>query len=115
VPSLALADLCGMLWDMVRYQNFDEKSPYNREAAAWAQSQSSFPLPIDDRPIRDKLVKPAPAAECLVYKPVTPVPTAFDSPQPKASWRPAPATGDIVQAELVAASASTQPEIFFIE
>ena len=36
VPSLALDELCSMLWDMIRYENFDETSPYNREAAAWA-------------------------------------------------------------------------------
>ena len=55
VPSLALDDLCGMLWDMIRYENFDETSPYNREAAAWAKNQAFFRLPIDGRPLRDKL------------------------------------------------------------
>jgi hypothetical protein len=55
VPSLALDELCTMLWDMIRYENFDEKSPYNREAAAWAKNQTFFRLPIDGRPLRDKL------------------------------------------------------------
>jgi ubiquitin-protein ligase len=55
VPSLALDELCGMLWDMVRYENYDETSPYNREAAAWAKNQTSFRLPLDQRPLRDKL------------------------------------------------------------
>jgi len=55
VPSLALDELCGMLWDMIRYENFDETSPYNREAAAWAKNQTFFRLPIDGRPLRDKL------------------------------------------------------------
>jgi Ubiquitin-conjugating enzyme len=55
VPSLSLDELCGMLWDMVRYENFDETSPYNREAAAWAKNQTFFRLPIDDRPLRNKL------------------------------------------------------------
>jgi ubiquitin-protein ligase len=55
VPSLNLDELCQMLWDMIRYKNFDVQSPYNREAAAWARSQRVYPLPIDPRPIRDRL------------------------------------------------------------
>lgn len=53
-PSLALDELCVMLWNMIRYQNYDETSPYNREAAAWAKNQTSHPLPLDPRPLRDK-------------------------------------------------------------
>ncbi len=113
VPSLKLADLCTMLWDMIRYQNFDEKSPYNREAAAWAKSQSSWPLPIDDRPIRDRLVKPSAAAG--FHNPPPPaVRSAFASPQPAAHSRPIP-VGEIVEAELVTATAVAEPEILFIE
>jgi hypothetical protein len=59
VPSLALDELCVMLWDMIRFENFDEKSPYNREAAAWAKNQTFFRLPIDSRPLRDKLASRA--------------------------------------------------------
>ena len=55
VPSLALDELCGMLWDMIRYENYDETSPYNREAAGWAKNQTDFPFPLDRRPLRDKL------------------------------------------------------------
>jgi ubiquitin-protein ligase len=54
VPSLALDELCVMLWDMARYQNYDIRSPYNREAALWAANQSSFKFPIDGRCLRDK-------------------------------------------------------------
>ena len=46
-----------MLWDMVRYENYDETSPYNREAAAWAKNQKQFRLPIDNRPLRNKLAQ----------------------------------------------------------
>ncbi len=53
VPSLNLDELCGMLWDMVRYHNYDVRSPYNREAALWVAHQTSFRFPLDDRPIRD--------------------------------------------------------------
>lgn len=57
VPSLALDELCSMLWDMIRYENFDETSPYNREAAAWAKHQTFYRLPLDERPLRDKLAR----------------------------------------------------------
>jgi len=52
VPSLHLDELCQMLWDMARYQNYDIRSPYNREAALWAANQTTFAFPIDPRPLR---------------------------------------------------------------
>ena len=60
VPSLNLDELCTMLWDMIRYQNFDVESPYNRDAALWAKVQTGFGLPIDKRSIRDKVCGAAP-------------------------------------------------------
>lgn len=54
VPSLKLDDLCLMLWDMIRYRNFDPGSPYNRLAAEWARSQRDYILPLDSRPLRDR-------------------------------------------------------------
>src|SRR5947199_2593706 len=53
VPSLNLDELCGMLWDMARYHNYDIRSPYNREAALWVANQSTFRFPTDQRPLRD--------------------------------------------------------------
>jgi hypothetical protein len=53
VPSLTLDELCVMLWDMIRYQNYDETSPYNRDAANWIKNQVHFRLPVDSRPLRD--------------------------------------------------------------
>lgn len=53
VPSLQLDELCVMLWDMARFHNYDLRSPYNREAALWAANQTTFPFPIDQRPLRD--------------------------------------------------------------
>jgi len=53
VPSLQLDELCAMLWDMVRYHNYDIRSPYNREAALWVSSQTTFRFPTDARPLRD--------------------------------------------------------------
>lgn len=54
-PSLNLDELCTMLWDMIRYENYDVNSPYNREAAHWAKTQQRYRLPLDDRSIRDKV------------------------------------------------------------
>jgi len=53
VPSLTLNAMCTMLWDMIRYKNFDAQSPYNRDAAMWAVHQTDFQLPLDHRSIRD--------------------------------------------------------------
>lgn len=53
VPSLNLDELCGMLWDMARFHNYDVRSPYNRDAALWVANQTSFRFPLDPRPLRD--------------------------------------------------------------
>lgn len=55
VPSVQLDELCTMLWDMIRYQNFDVESPYNREAAAWAKTQYMYQFPLDPRSLRDQV------------------------------------------------------------
>src|SRR3954467_12898703 len=53
VPSLNLDELCGMLWDMARFHNYDIRSPYNREAALWVANQTAFLFPTDYRALRD--------------------------------------------------------------
>ncbi len=53
VPSLQLDELCAMLWDMVRFHNYDIRSPYNREAALWVAHQTTYRFPTDARPLRD--------------------------------------------------------------
>lgn len=58
VPSLDLVELCHMLWDMIRYENYDVDSPYNRDAATWARAQSKYQFPVDPRPLRDKVALP---------------------------------------------------------
>lgn len=52
-PSVTLEELVGMLWDMIRYANFDVDSPYNREAAIWAKGIENARFPLDVRPLRD--------------------------------------------------------------
>jgi hypothetical protein len=73
VPSLGLESLCEMLWDMIRYHNFDTESPYNREAAHWVKTQRDYPFPLDRRPIRDRVAKVAPRS---LRPPVVSAPTA---------------------------------------
>lgn len=58
VPSVTLDELCTMLWDMIRYKNFDPESPYNRQAALWAKQHAGARFPIDPRPIRNKIATP---------------------------------------------------------
>ena len=92
VPSLNLDELCEMLWEMIRYQNFDVESPYNREAAIWAKQQREHGLPVDPRPIRDKV------AAGMVQGAVTPkqqrTPMNFVPPPPVAP--PAPPQPDMI-------------------
>jgi ubiquitin-protein ligase len=92
VPSLALDELCTMLWDMIRYENFDETSPYNREAAAWAKHQTYFRLPIDGRPLRDKLAGATTADDLIpIAAPVsTKPPKAKDRGAATTPFRPTP-------------------------
>jgi ubiquitin-protein ligase len=60
VPSLKLDELCTMLWDMIRYKNFDIHSPYNREAALWVRDQATLSFPLDHRGLRDRISGEAP-------------------------------------------------------
>ena len=55
VPSLNLDELCEMLWDMIRFANFDTKSPYNYKAARWVEQQTIYQFPLDHRSLRDQL------------------------------------------------------------
>jgi ubiquitin-protein ligase len=56
VPSVQLDELCTMLWDMVRYHNYDIRSPYNRDAALWVANQTAILFPTDARALRDRRV-----------------------------------------------------------
>ena len=77
VPSLQLDELCEMLWDMARYHNYDLRSPYNRDAALWASSQSTYAFPVDQRPLRDLRfargrVEPIPSTTSFAVDPADP-------------------------------------------
>ena len=45
VPSVQLDEFCNMLWDMLRYHNYDIRSPYNRDAALWVAQPDEVPVP----------------------------------------------------------------------
>jgi len=49
-PSKSLADLVMMLYDMVRYENYNVKSPLDTEAANWANKNAAR-FPVDSRPL----------------------------------------------------------------
>jgi ubiquitin-protein ligase len=79
VPSLNLDELCGMLWDMARYHNYDVRSPYNREAALWVANQSTFAFPVDARPLRDLRAALGRVEELLPLHPPAPQPPVHRS------------------------------------
>jgi ubiquitin-protein ligase len=90
-PSVTLDELCHMLWDMLRYANFDVESPYNRDAAQWTRAADKALFPYDSRPLRDitagKNQKPS----------AVPKPHAFTSPvQPRTAT-----TENAVSAEVI--------------
>ena len=105
VPSLNLDELCIMLWDMIRYENFDIKSAYNREAAIWARDQRSYRFPVDPRPLRDKVAGVAPPD-------VDQKPPILAAPQPIPSAEVVFLDDpDVVEAEIVDPE---DPDILFI-
>lgn len=113
VPSLGLDELCEMLWDMVRYQNFDVESPYNREAAAWAKHQQTYAFPLDHRSIRDLISRAPRTASVHSSKP--PVASnrigAFQ-PQEKSCEAPREEDEEIVDAEL---AEPAEQDIWFLD
>ena len=105
VPSLKLDELCIMLWDMIRYKNFDILSPYNREAAIWARDQSTLSFPLDQRGLRDRVSGEAsPFVDATEIRNVVPPPILVGgNPRPRFSDR------------LKSSSRITDAEIIFID
>jgi ubiquitin-protein ligase len=110
VPSLGLVELCEMLWDMVRYANFDPKSAYNYSAGRWSESQTQFDFPLDPRGLRDRLTKtigdnvikfgdsrskPVQEAPPIIKPPEEDI-LIIDDHSPVPSARPRPADDDIL-------------------
>ena len=110
VPSLSLDELCSMLWDIVRYRNYDVESPYNREAAAWARSQGEAAFPLDPRPIRDRISPPLPCPAVT-----RPLGLAVGPDREPMSARDRVSMDDeaeVIDAELVV---SPEPDIVFLD
>ncbi|MCA9123183.1 MAG: hypothetical protein H6822_00175 [Planctomycetaceae bacterium] len=108
VPSLNLDELCVMLWDMIRYKNFDVESPYNREAALWAKTQRKIPFPVDDRPLRDRVAGVALTKQDAAKPPITAAPRK-ESEIPDVLFIDGE---EVVEAEVVE---SNNEDILFIE
>ena len=113
VPSLALAELCTMLWDMARFANYDEASPYNREAAAWAKTQTALQLPVDPRPLRNKLAA-SPSQSAGFERPVSTKAPPREI-QPEIVFLDEPLSGEIVEAELVGSMPARNEAVLFIQ
>ena len=140
VPSLTLDDLCGMLWDMIRYANYDENSPYNRDAAQWLKTQGQYRLPLDERPLRDRLAGyvpqtvPAPVPAAAPPPPREPEraahpPRMASPPRPANPFRsspgafrppplPANRSDDVIfldETDIIPTPAESSDDILFIE
>jgi len=82
VPSLNLDELCEMLWDMIRFANFDTKSPYNYKAARWVEQQSIYQFPLDARSLRDMVSREKLRQQEGEQPAVAPEPAAPPPPPP---------------------------------
>lgn len=105
VPSLSLDELCIMLWDVVRYANFDVDSPYNREAAFWAKNQPAGAFPVDKRPLRDRVAGVAPR-DSLRRPPIVAPPRSSLAQDAISDF------SDVIDAEILEPE---EPEILYIE
>ncbi|MCI0341583.1 MAG: ubiquitin-conjugating enzyme E2 [Planctomycetales bacterium] len=76
-PGLTMDAMCAMLWDMIRYANYDVRSPYNLEAARWASAQREYRFPLDPRPLRDRVAAARAAPSALLAEPSPPPDIVF--------------------------------------
>jgi hypothetical protein len=102
-PSVTLDELCTMLWDMIRYKNFDPDSPYNRQAAIWAKHQGPSRFPLDPRPIRNKVAATTPSGAAITPAAATTLRASpFRAPTPpRAAAMHAPVEAEIIIAEVI--------------
>lgn len=109
VPSVNLDELCTMLWDMIRYANYDVESPYNREAAQWARTQGQFTLPLDNRPIRDRVatgrVERGPSVVPMLQAPEPEPEVVFLEPSDVAAGEEV-IEAEIIEAEIIESDAA---------
>jgi hypothetical protein len=105
-PSLHLDELCIMLWDMIRYENYDVNSPYNREAALWAKTQQMYRFPLDRRSLRDLHTMSKSHDRPPILSPPNLSPPKATPPQPDIVF-----LDDVVDAEIVPSAEADLLEI----
>jgi ubiquitin-protein ligase len=54
--DLELEAICERLWDVARLAYFDLENATNHAARQWLATQQEFALPVDPRPLRDRIV-----------------------------------------------------------
>jgi len=52
-PELTLDIVCERLWDVARLAYVNQSEVLNYSAQQWLDEQNQWPLPLDDRPLRD--------------------------------------------------------------
>lgn len=121
VPSLTLDRLCEMLWDMLRYANYDVDSPFNYRASQWAKRQSELTFPLDARPLRDRVA--ATTGDNVIKFSAPPKPAVVSppasAPRPAPPPRPASPPARPVPARpappVRAVSPASRDEVLFID
>ncbi len=119
VPSLTLDELCNMLWDMIRFKNYDTESPYNKDAAIWARTQTQFVFPLDERSLRNQISGESTTGQAAPIRNVEPPPVvgAPVSPYNKPVAEPSAISSDeiqIVSTSVVDESERDDDDIMFI-
>jgi ubiquitin-protein ligase len=54
-PDMGLDLLCERLWDVIRLAQFNNDRAVNYSAKKWVQEQTGMALPVDVRPLHDRL------------------------------------------------------------
>ncbi|MCH5375522.1 MAG: hypothetical protein JJ992_16250, partial [Planctomycetes bacterium] len=112
------------------YFNLDVESPYNREAAQWARTQTTYRFPIDPRPLRGHVAdtdealrppgvtaEPVAASQCRYPTEgfLRPAPSLLELDEPEIRFMEDEL--EIVDAELVPGRSPLEetPDILFID
>ena len=113
-PSLGLAELVEMLWDMARMANYDPKSAYNYAAGRWCETQTLFDLPIDKRSLRDRVGRTVGSNVIKLEIDKAPAPKKTESRAPSPASSPAPALAPMPPPLFVPAAPPAPAEDVFV-
>jgi hypothetical protein len=111
-PSLGLAELVEMLWDMVRMANYDPKSAYNYAAGRWCETQTLYDLPVDKRSLRDRVGRTVGSnvIKLEIDKSPSAPPAVIPAPAPLYTPPPAPAPAPADDVFIIDDDSPSQPE-----